>query len=243
MKSVCFTGHRNVKVTNELVVLLNEILTSLIANGAVTFIAGGANGFDELAAKTVIKLREEYPHIKLHLVLPCSSEEQTAKWNDMQKSEYQKILKSVDKVEHTSNNYYDGCMKVRNARLVELADCCVCYYKNRSRSGTGQTIRMAVSKGIRIINLAEMLWRKIDLYMFTPTLQLYNAVAWKYEFSCTHFLFTPIVNSYEKHVLLSVKNTLKFNILSIQKVIFENFIALVNKINRYFSTYFYKHLV
>ncbi|MCH5194545.1 MAG: DUF1273 family protein [Oscillospiraceae bacterium] len=157
MKSVCFTGHRNVKVTNELVALLNEILTSLIENGAVTFIAGGATGFDELAAKTVIKLREEYPHIKLHLVLPCSSEEQTAKWHNAQKEEYYKILSVANEVEYISDHYYDGCMKIRNIRLVELSDCCVCYYKNRSRSGTGQTIRMAVSKGIRIINLAEML--------------------------------------------------------------------------------------
>lgn len=158
MESVCFTGHRNVKVTSNLMDMLNKIITDLIENGALIFIAGGARGFDELASGMVLTLREIYPQIKLHIVLPCSSEEQTAKWSDIQKAEYNKILNAADRVEYTSDQYYDGCMKVRNARLVELADCCVCYYyNNRIRSGTGQTVRMAKSKGIKVINLVEML--------------------------------------------------------------------------------------
>lgn len=156
IKCCCFTGHRKIKVTNELISRLNKTLTDLIENGAVTFIAGGAYGWDLLVSEAVLKLREIYPQIKLHLVLPCSPEEQTIKWNDTQKAEYQNILNAADTVENTSDHYYDGCMKVRNARLVELADCCVCYYDNRSRSGTGQTVRMAKKKGIRVINLADM---------------------------------------------------------------------------------------
>lgn len=154
-KNICFTGHRSVKVTNELISQLNKTLTDLIENGATDFYAGGALGWDSIAAEAVLKLREVYPYIKLHLVLPCSSDEQTAKWNDTQKAKYQNILNAADKVEYTSEHYYDGCMKVRNARLVELADCCVCYYDNRSRSGTGQTVRMAKNKGISVINLSE----------------------------------------------------------------------------------------
>ena len=154
MKSVCFTGHRNVRITNELLALLNKTLTDLIENGAADFYAGGALGWDMLCEQIVLDLRKKYPHIKLHLVLPCSEVEQTARWNDMQKEEYRKILNAANDIEYTSDHYYDGCMKVRNARLVELADCCVCYYDNRSRSGTGQTVRMAMDKGIKIINLA-----------------------------------------------------------------------------------------
>ena len=155
MKSICFTGHRNVKVTGELVSLLNKTLTDLIENGAVDFYAGGALGFDMLCEQAVLDLREKFPQIRLHLVLPCSPEEQTARWNDTQKIEYYKILKTADMVEYTSKHYCDGCMKIRNARLVELADCCVCFYDNRSMSGTGQTVRMAMNKGIKIINLAD----------------------------------------------------------------------------------------
>ncbi|MCH5350158.1 MAG: DUF1273 family protein, partial [Oscillospiraceae bacterium] len=130
IKSVCFTGHRNVRITNELLALLNKTLTDLIENGAADFYAGGALGWDMLCEQIVLDLRKKYPHIKLHLVLPCSEAEQTARWNDMQKEEYRRILNSANDTEYTSDYYYDGCMKVRNARLVELADCCVCYYDN-----------------------------------------------------------------------------------------------------------------
>lgn len=45
-------------------------------------------------------------------------------------------------------------MKKRNARLIEHADCCVCYYNvKRSASGTGQTVRMALNRNMTIINL------------------------------------------------------------------------------------------
>lgn len=44
MKSVCFTGHRKIKVANELMSRFNETLTYLIENGAINFYADGALG-------------------------------------------------------------------------------------------------------------------------------------------------------------------------------------------------------
>ena len=45
-------------------------------------------------------------------------------------------------------------MKERNSRLVNKADICICYLKNK-RTGTGQTVRMAETKGIDVINLYQ----------------------------------------------------------------------------------------
>ncbi len=155
MKHVCFTGHRNIKINQDLALLLEEILRKLIQEEtAVEFYSGGAIGWDMLCAQTVLKLRNEFPYIKLNLILPCSNEEQTALWNDSDKKTFMEILSSADSIEFTSENYYNGCMKKRNMRLVELSDCCICYYNIRNKfSGTGQTVRMAESKGIPIINL------------------------------------------------------------------------------------------
>lgn len=44
MKSVCFTGHRNIKETAELKKRLLEQLVKLIAEGADVFYAGGLSG-------------------------------------------------------------------------------------------------------------------------------------------------------------------------------------------------------
>ena len=119
---------------------------------------GGAVGWDALAALTVLKLRESYPEVKLHLVLPCPFDEQSAKWIEAQKTEYLHIFGLDDSVEQVSDRFYNGCMKARNARLVELAsDYCICYWNPKDfRSGTGQTVRMAQKKGIEVINLFEM---------------------------------------------------------------------------------------
>lgn len=155
-KSICFAGHRNIALTLNLKRHLYDTLESLIKQGAAEFYAGGAYGWDILCELTVIELRKVYPHIKLHLVLPCSEQEQTAKWNEKQRDLYYTILKAADSVEYISKQYFNGCMKERNARLVELADCCVCYYRKTDKaSGTGQTVRMAQRKEIHVINLAE----------------------------------------------------------------------------------------
>ncbi len=155
VKSVCFTGHRNIKVTQELSDRLYNKLETLINNGADTFLAGGAIGWDLLCEKTVLELREKYPHIKLHIIMPCPENEQTKKWkSDDDKAEYHKILLAADYTEICSEHMTNECMKKRNARLVQLADCCICCYdKCRIRSGTGQTVRIAEHKGLFIINL------------------------------------------------------------------------------------------
>ncbi len=155
MKSVCFTGHRNVKETAELKKALIKQLVKLIDEGAADFYAGGAVGWDMLCESAVIELRERFPHIRLHLILPCSAEEQTEKWSESDKSEFRRLLLAADTVEICSEHYFDGCMKLRNQRRVDLSDVCVCYYSGKQRSGTGQTVRMAERQGKVIVNLVD----------------------------------------------------------------------------------------
>ena len=152
MKTCCFTGHRIIKITPELVQRLKDTIIELITQGVTDFYDGGAIGFDMLCAETVIELKAEYPDIKLHLLLPCTPEEQVKRWNKAQIAKYKEILQAADSVTVLSGHYTRDCMKQRNERLVELADCCICYYNN-PRSGTGQTVRMAREKGIDVLNL------------------------------------------------------------------------------------------
>lgn len=156
MKSISFTGHRQISDPDTIKEKLNSTIDALILGGSTDFYVGGAVGFDTLAASAVISLRQIYPNIKLHLVLPCSRAEQTAKWSVAQIAEYDRIFSAADSAEFVSEHYYNGCMKARNARLIDYADMCICYYnKNKSACGTGQTVRMAELKGIPIINVAK----------------------------------------------------------------------------------------
>lgn len=155
MKTVFFTGHRSSKIYTEDLYSLVRLLRKFISEGTVDFYAGGAKGWDMIFADMVLRFREDkVPLVKLHLVLPCPPEEQTAKWNAYDKEEYQDILEAADSVEIVSEHYDKNCMKKRNERLVELGYICLCYYnEKRIRSGTGQTVRLAEKQGKKIINL------------------------------------------------------------------------------------------
>jgi len=155
MDNVSFTGHREINA-DAIKEPLYATLEELINNGSDMFFTGGAAGFDTLAALTVLDLRVTYPWISLSLILPCSPEEQTRSFTRELRDTYYDILRSADKVEYVCEHYTRDCMKQRNQRLIDCADICVCCYDERkSASGTGQTVRMAEKKGIRIINLYD----------------------------------------------------------------------------------------
>lgn len=155
MKTACFTGHRS--ITSDIQRLREDMYEKLeraiINGGIVDYYAGGALGFDTLAAETVLKLRDKYPQITLNLVLPCRSEDQTLKWTEEQREAFFSIKSRADTVELTADRYYSGCMQKRNARLVELAEFCFCYWdSSNQRSGTAQTVRYALNKPIKVWN-------------------------------------------------------------------------------------------
>ena len=155
MQSCFFTGHRNSPSDTKFISNTKNIIENLIIkNGITDFYAGGAVGWDTICAGLVLSLKENYPQIRLHLVLPCPPEIQAFKWTFEQQKEYYRILKAADDVEIISPKYDADCMKKRNARLVERGNLCVCYYNEKNfRSGTGQTVRMAQRAGKKIINM------------------------------------------------------------------------------------------
>ena len=154
--SACFTGHRDMAESEKTVSeRLFALLERLVTKEQITdYYAGSAVGFDTVAAKCVLRLKEKYPEVRLHLVLPCSNEEQTRKWTANQKYEFRQILTRADSVEYTAQHQFRGCMAIRNARLVEHAtEYCICYHDPARKSGTSQTIGFAEKKGLKVINL------------------------------------------------------------------------------------------
>lgn len=69
--SCCFSGHRSISDEDlpKIRFLLLQETERLIQIEVNHFIAGGAVGFDTLAALTIIELRKEYPRIALELAL------------------------------------------------------------------------------------------------------------------------------------------------------------------------------
>ena len=152
--TVCFTGHRKIppEQQEKVVRQLRKTILELARDGYRYFGAGGALGFDTLAAQTVLNLKSDMPQIRLILVLPCLS--QSDRWSMRDKEIYEAIKTRADKIVYTSREYTRGCMHKRNRHLVDNSSVCVCYLKDTT-GGTAYTVEYARSKNLRIINAAE----------------------------------------------------------------------------------------
>ena len=111
-KSICFTGHRDMKDKAETKEKLTEIIEKYIQSGYNTFFAGGARGFDNLAADIVLGFKEKYPDIKLVIVLPFPNHYNHEKnWTSDEIKEYKSVLKRADEIitllkEYEGGSYY-----------------------------------------------------------------------------------------------------------------------------------------
>ncbi len=155
--SCCFTGHRQIPVEHMEAIYreLDRVLDILIRSGVDRFLAGGALGFDTLAALTVLDKKEKYPHIRLELCVPCRG--QDSKWSEADKQNYRYIYENADKVTVLNENYTPYCMHQRNRYMVDNSDYCVAYC-TESRGGSAYTVEYAQKSRIKVINLGQRLF-------------------------------------------------------------------------------------
>ena len=151
--SVCFTGHRKIK--NEdlpaLVRRLDVLIDRCADAGCTNFIAGGAVGFDTLAAKRVIEARRRRPEITLELILPCR--DQTSRWKSLSDiNTYRDLKGEADRVEYLQIFYDSDCMMKRNRKMVDSSSVCIAYFNGKS-GGTANTVDYARRQGLKVINL------------------------------------------------------------------------------------------
>ena len=150
-KGCSFTGHRRIEPRHRgLTELLDKAIAYAYSQDCRDFYIGGALGFDTFAARRTLAFRTFHPDVMVHLILPCKN--QTEGWSESDRVIYDVILEAADTVEYIAETYYDGCMKKRNQRLVELCDIMIAYM-GRARSGAGQTVRLAKEAGKTVYNL------------------------------------------------------------------------------------------
>ncbi len=150
-KSCAITGHRPKKFpwgyheVDARCAALRQTLAEQIAKlteaGYTDFLSGMAEGTDTWAALAVLALRNEYPALKLHCVLPCKG--QTNGWSASARELYYSILDRADDVTYVSREYSKNCMLRRNRYLVDHAACLLAVYNGEQRGGTAMTVRYA----------------------------------------------------------------------------------------------------
>lgn len=130
---------------------LDAAIIAFYGMGCRTFYAGGARGFDTLAAERVLAFREKHPDVSLHLILPCRNQMATFSEKDAKRA--RAVIAAANGYRYLQNGYTPAVMRMRNRALIDAAEGCIAYV-TRPESGGGQTLRMAEKKGIPTVNLA-----------------------------------------------------------------------------------------
>lgn len=153
-RTCAFTGHRD--LPEDQIPAIRRELERLIAlsatKGVDTFVAGGALGFDTLAATAVLKLRQsDFPHIRLALAIPCP--EQADNWSAENQGIYRDIKLSANEVNILSPHYTPSCMHLRNRYMVNRSGFLIGYVA-KTTGGSFYTLQYAKKQGLRIRNIA-----------------------------------------------------------------------------------------
>ena len=156
IQAVCFTGHRDIDACSAYLVpsTLKAIICEAVGRGARRFLAGGAMGFDTIAALCVLEMKNQFPDIKLELILPCRN--QANKWSEINKRVYDSILERADRVEYLHDVYTATCMHDRNKRLVDCADLVISYLTHNG-GGTAHTVAYALKQGRELVNIDDFI--------------------------------------------------------------------------------------
>ena len=136
IKNCAFTGHRELDESFSLEKLQKTVL-ELAKKGAENFFCGMAKGFDLFAAEAVLKIKENYPKVKLVACVPYYGQEKGYSQED--KKRYVNILKNCDFKITFADEYYKGCTLVRDKYMADNADVLVAYLK-KEKGGTAYTV-------------------------------------------------------------------------------------------------------
>lgn len=154
----CFTGPRSPRLPknpNEIIKLEEKLKNAIICayfDGYRYFISGMAEGFDLIAADTVLSLKGSFSDIKLVAALPYKNapERQSCTVSEFM----YRILENADIVENVFDEYIQGCERARNCYMVDRSSLIIGYYNNLSR-GTAHCWGYALENNLKTINLYE----------------------------------------------------------------------------------------
>ena len=144
-KSCFFIGHR--EATSVLLPILKQTVAEHISEYGVTeFVVGGYGGFDHLAAKAVISLKQQYPQITLSLLIP-----------------YHPVERPIETPPGFDNTYYPpGMEKVprklaivrANRYMVENVDYLIAYAWHPA-SNARNLVEYAEKRKVEVTNLGQ----------------------------------------------------------------------------------------
>lgn len=176
---ICFIGHRTIDNHEQVKSKLFDTLSTLILNGADTFLFGSKSEFDALCWAVVTELKEQYSHIKRIVYL---APHETAFTSKKERERYEQLLSQIGKRNACFADYEEAVTSqkslksrknsyiMRNQEMIDNSDICVFYFNkdylppmqkhsnkylpdHRPESGTARAFAYATQKKKDICNI------------------------------------------------------------------------------------------
>lgn len=156
--TACFTGHRPDKlggyhIPNPVVEQVRTAATWKIwdayQRGYRTFISGYAQGFDQLVAELVVRLRKKDPEVRLIAAVP--HKDQPKPWPLPAQLIYHDLLEQANEVHilFEDETFFNWMLHARNEWMVDRSDLLIAAWDG-SRGGTENCIRYAQRRELDI---------------------------------------------------------------------------------------------
>ena len=140
LKTATFIGHREILLFDPS--KIKDCIKTLIEGyGCERFLCGGMGNFDEICARAVWELKQLYPHVQNHLVIPYLS------FAIQNRFYYDEIIYPAE----LEGLFFKKSILLRNKYLVDHADAAVCYI-DHSWGGAYKTYLYAKRKHIQIFD-------------------------------------------------------------------------------------------
>lgn len=156
-------GARLVRLPRDLDILkllsrLDVEIRKSIHTGHWAFQTGMSMGPDIWAAKIVLKLKREFPGIRLICCLPC--ETQAERWPTAWREKYLDTLALADEVICPQTNHTSGCAKLRNCQMIDSSHRLIAVHDEKFEGFISHTVKYAEARGLDIVSINPLCCRK-----------------------------------------------------------------------------------
>ena len=149
-RQCCFTGHRPEKLSRPVddikIDLENEIIAA-IREGYRTFITGMARGTDIWAGNIVVRLKEDFPDLRLIAAVPFPSFSKN--WDPEWQSLFRTLLDKADLVRTICPKYSFEVYQIRNQWMINHSSKMIAIYDGKA-GGTRNALQYAGKCGLQI---------------------------------------------------------------------------------------------
>lgn len=152
-KTCCLTGPREDRIAsgNEKMIRkeLEDKIRKLITYDDVScFYVGMESGVNQWAAEIVLRLKEEYPAVRLTCVLSC--EALADEWTEPQRDHFYDVMERCDEELMLQGAYTADCERKRDEYIIRRSDFVLAIWEGVDISSTGYLLSLARRSGKEI---------------------------------------------------------------------------------------------